>query len=219
MKLESKNSAPDGGEWTIKAAGLTQQGQVREDNEDAFLLSTEQGLYLVNDGMGGTTAGKAISNAVVEVLPVQLNELIQEATIYESTQMASILGKAIAMLSDELLERSSKDRSLCGAGAAVISCWLLNGIAAMVHMGDCRLYRLRSNHFEKLTDDHNIAALLLQMGHIDEKEALKHPGRHMLTRFVGMKPEAQPDMSALEVVPGDKLLLCSDGWFVGSSQR
>jgi PPM family protein phosphatase len=219
MNTEPKFAAPGGG-WRINAAGLTDRGRLRENNEDAFSITPELGLYLVSDGMGGARAGQVASAAAARALPPQLDKLFRQRAPAGLAEMDAVLGEAVALLSDELLDRSSADPALRGAGATVVACWFLDGSAALVHMGDSRAYRLRDGRLECLTIDHTVTALLLQLKQIDEIEALEHPGRHALTRYVGMEPAAQPETAVLEINPGDRYLLCSDGlWGVVEEQK
>lgn len=220
MKIEPKFAAPGGGPWRISTAGLTDRGRGLDNNEDAFSLSFELGLYLVSDGIGVAGAGQTASAAVARGLPPQLDRLFRQHPPAGAEEMAALLGEAVALLSNELLACSSADPALRGAGATVVACWLVDGAAALVHMGDSRAYRLRRGRMECLTGDHTVAALLLQMGQIEEKEAPEHPGRHALTRYVGMEPAAQPEAVTLDIGPGDRLLLCSDGlWGAVEQER
>lgn len=220
MNYELKEADPGGGFWNISAAGLTDVGQVRENNEDTFSLSPQLGLYLVSDGMGGTKAGQAASAVVAQVLPSQLDALLSRRFPDDGEEMAEILGEAASMISNEFLARSSNEPALSGAGAAVVACWFLDNSAALVHMGDSRAYRLRNGQLERLTNDHTVTELLLKLGKIDETEALEHPGRHALTKYVGMEPAAQPEAAVLDVRLGDRMLLCSDGlWGVVEEEK
>lgn len=220
MTHDEINQGAGADRWSLKVAALTHRGQVREKNEDAFSLNPRLGLYLVSDGMGGTKAGQAVADAVSRVLPLQLEELCQQGAPGDATESALLLGKAITRFNWELLSRAAVNPAMNGSGATVAACWIHKNIAVLAHLGDSRIYRMRGGRLEKLTTDHNVAALLLQMGRIDETEAMVHPGRHTLTRYVGMKPEAHPDTAILDVSPGDRMLLCSDGlWGVVEHDR
>jgi protein phosphatase len=64
---------------------------------------------------------------------------------------------------------------------------------------------------ERLTEDHTIVSLLLELGQITKKEAKNHPSHHVITRYVGMDGRQGPDINLITLKPGDRLLLCSDG--------
>jgi PPM family protein phosphatase len=211
MNHDNSALGPPGHHWNVSAAGLTHRGRVRENNEDSYALAPGLGLYLVSDGMGGVRAGEVASAITARTLPLHLERLLKLSPPAGGAEMAALLGEAITALNDELLDRSSREPAWRGAGATVVACWFSGGRAALAHMGDSRAYRLRDGRLERLTRDHTVVNLLLEMGKIDKREARRHPGIHILTRHVGMQPTALPETAALEVEAGDRLLLCSDG--------
>ncbi len=219
MNQQSKLISPGGGPFKISAAGLTDRGRVRENNEDAFSLNHELGLYLVADGMGGMKGGQAVSTSIAKAFPIQLAAFYRRRP-HNQKEMALLFGEALAAFSDEILARSSADPALRGAGAAIVACWVNDGGAVLAHMGDSRAYRLRDGNLELMTVDHTIAALLLKLGKINEEEAAKHSGRHALTCYVGMEPAALPETTELDLVVDDRFLLCSDGlWGAVSEEK
>jgi|GEM_PF-507026 len=211
MSNQAKLVSPGGGPFKISAAGLTDRGRVRENNEDVFSLNSELGLYLVADGMGGVQGGQAVATSIARAFPAQLAAFYREHPPHNQKEMARLFGEALASFSDEILARSATNPALRGAGAAIVACWINDGDAALAFMGDCRAYLLRDGNLKLLTSDHTIAALLLKLNKIDEKEASLHPGRHALTCYVGMEPAALPETAALDLHSSDRLLLCSDG--------
>ncbi len=191
---------------TLSAAGLSDIGNVREKNEDAFLVDPDRGLFVVADGMGGHRGGATAAQAVIKHFPALLDR-----------HVADTRGRVGAALRGSILElsaliRAAGDRSPENRGmGATIACLLFRGDRAFVaHMGDSRVYLWR-RAMSALTQDHSLTALLVREGAISRREAERHPGRGQLTRYIGMEQEIYPDVSRTEVRPGDRFLLCTDG--------
>lgn len=191
---------------TLAVAGLSDIGNVRETNEDAFLVDPDRGLFVVADGMGGHRGGATAAQAVVKHFPLLLDRYI-----------ANTGGRVGVALRGSILElsaliRAAGDRSPENRGmGTTLACLLFKGDRAfVVHMGDSRVYRWRRG-IRALTRDHSLTALLVREGEISRRAAERHPGRGQLTRYVGMEQEIFPDVSRIEVRPGDRFLLCTDG--------
>jgi serine/threonine protein phosphatase PrpC len=114
-------------------------------------------------------------------------------------------------LSEQLRKESQGAPGLAGIGSTVVLALLHAGHAIVSHLGDSRAYLLHAGRLKQLTNDHTIAQLLADRGEIRPAEVASHPSRSQLTRFVGMSTEAMPDTECVELTPGDRLLLCTDG--------
>lgn len=189
----------------IKAYGLTDKGKVRENNEDNFYIDADSGFFVVSDGIGGGQAGEKASEVVVKILPVQLKISLN------FSDADGALEKAIKILSHQLCQYAGEEEELEGAGATVVACLIRDGTAWIGHMGDSRAYLLRKGIFEQLTEDHSVVAIMLNLGQITKRQARRHPARHTITRYAGMKGEVYPDIRAFSLNAGDKILLCTDG--------
>lgn len=194
----------------VRASGLTDTGKSREQNEDAFAICDDLGLYIVSDGMGGAQSGELASALVTQALPAEIGAPL-DGTPSPESELAQRLTEAIGRLSRQMHEQSLQDSRLAGMGATVVACLVREGAAVLAHMGDSRAYLFREGVLERLTEDHALGETLLRMGQISEEEAKEHPGRHMLTRNVGMAGGAGPEVGLLTLKEGDRLLLCSDG--------
>jgi len=191
---------------TLAAAGLSDIGNVRETNQDAFLVDLDRGLFVVADGMGGHRGGATAAHAVIEHFPALLDRYVADT----GGRVGVALRGSILELSSMIRmagERSPENRGM----GTTIACLLFTGDMAFVaHMGDSRVYLWRRG-MRALTRDHSLTALLVREGEISQRAAARHPGRGQLTRFVGMEQEIYPDVSRIEVRPGDRFLLCTDG--------
>lgn len=200
--------------FTIRAAGATDIGCVRELNEDAFWADAQNGVFIVADGLGGRHGGDTASRMVVEVLPGILQGRTADLSIAAmgtEPNDCSILEAGILEVSQAIREAGEKNPAILGMGATVLSVWVVGRHANIAHMGDSRAYILRGGGLWQLTEDHSMVGTLLRHGEISAQEAMDHPARGRLTRFAGMVPAAEPALQNLALRVGDRLLLCTDG--------
>jgi len=204
-------------QWVLWAVGavvsllLADIVMVRQSNEDAYFVDVRGGLFIVSDGMGGHQAGDLASKAVVEILPRMIKQRFAELANMTRTSIRNVLRDAIADLSSELHLSSRDQAGLKGMGATVVLALVKNDRVYIAHLGDSRAYILRRNHLARLTNDHNVADILLRRGEITWREAKCHPARSQLTQHMGMEGYAHPGVRSFALKEGDRILLCSDG--------
>jgi PPM family protein phosphatase len=188
----------------IIAEGLSDIGKKRKDNQDAFGVEEDLGFFIVADGIGGLERGSFASKYVVS----ELCKSIREKRCDKAKK-----NEVLTFINDSISELSNTLNAFEGGniGSTIVLALLLGRSAYMAHLGDSRAYLLRGNILKRLTKDHNLASLLLDEGVINSRDALSHPLRHVLTKFVGMK-NATPDIEVILLEPGDRLLLCTDGF-------
>ncbi len=192
---------------SIRSAGNTHQGSVREHNEDALIVDPKWGLYAVLDGMGGAASGDVAANKARDVIHEYVRA--RRGSMAARPLLEAAINAASAAVHGEAQRR--KDRR--GMGTTVVACLLDGRRATVAHVGDSRAYLLRDGHLHRLTNDHTIVAELVARGAIAPDEADRHAYKNVLSRNVGAKPAASPDVSEVELQPGDRLLLCSDGLY------
>lgn len=195
----------------ITHAGLSDVGRVRQENEDRWFADAKQGLYLVADGMGGSIAGGVAAQIVVQVLPRLLRPKLDGVKTFDDPGIAEHVIAVIVELSDRLRNESKLQFGGRVAGSTVVLAVVREHRAIIAHLGDSRAYLLHDANLQPLTRDHSIVQLLLDTGELTAEEARQHPARGQLTRHVGMQSEPLPDATVVDLVPGDRLLLCSDG--------
>ncbi|MBI3099513.1 MAG: serine/threonine-protein phosphatase [Planctomycetes bacterium] len=205
----------------LEGEGLTDRGRCRPENEDAFALLPERGLFIVSDGMGGAHAGGLASRMVVAALPLMLERRLQTTRLENARTHRSWLGQAKAIcsairdsileLSRALREQSAGQPGFAGMGATVVLALSHRGHLFFANMGDSRLYLLRRKTLKRLTEDHSIVGILLRGKRITEAEARCHPARGKLSRYVGMEGLVYPDVRFTKLTMGDRFLLCTDG--------
>lgn len=177
-------------------------GHVRKINEDAFLDAQEQGLWAVADGMGGHSRGDRASQAIVDALqgfkasPVALHSV-------------NDLLARLSLANEEC--RSLADGQVMGSTVAAL--YLDGNTAHLLWAGDSRIYLHRRGLFTQLTDDHSLVQELHRLGELTADEAENHPSSNVITRAIGVAEEIEIQVRQMEIEPGDRFMLCSDGLF------
>lgn len=186
-------------------------GRVRSENQDAWSADEASGLFLVADGMGGSNAGGIAAKAVAELLSARIAQRTASLRKRRAKSLPDELRETIRDFSAQLRERAKSDARLKGMGAALVLALSRGRSLYVAHLGDSRAYLLQSGRLKRLTEDHNIVALLLRMGKITTEQAKVHPNRHALSRFVGMEGNATAEVTKFMPRSGARLLLCTDG--------
>jgi serine/threonine protein phosphatase PrpC len=220
------------------AYGMTDVGPVRSTNEDNFLIDEELDLVIIGDGMGGHDAGEIASAEAIMAIRDFLRKSLttsgddnddtipsagmlhlrprptspdSDATWSDETMPAVItLFDAVEFANDRLFARNNAGESVegRGMGTTLTGFWKSfdNGPLVVFHVGDSRLYRYRPGDLALLTRDHTLYQQAIESGAIDNL-----PARNLLLQAVGPYPSVKPDVQSHAVVPGDLLMLCTDG--------
>lgn len=189
----------------MRVGSLTDIGRIRNNNEDALGVDLDRGVFVVADGMGGHNAGEVASKQAVEVI---INAMI-EREVGESA--ADALRRSVATANAQIAAASQSDHSLKGMGTTVVAALVENGHFTIAHVGDSRAYLVRDGRIRQLTEDHSMVAELVKTGVISPEAAETHPYRSAISRSLGQFREVETDTLDLEWLPGDWVLLCTDG--------
>jgi len=190
--------------FKIVSASLSDKGKVRASNQDSGYSGVN--LYLVADGMGGH-AGGDIASALATQLVAKVDDVYPD-----SDQAIDSLLTAMREANKNLSATVDQFSYLAGMGTTMDAVLFTDGIANIAHIGDSRVYLLRDSKMIQITKDHTFVQQLIDSGKITEEEALYHPRRNVILRVLGdTSEEPEFDIHQLEVMPGDRLLLCSDG--------
>lgn len=187
----------------LRYAARSDVGRVRAKNDDSAYVGRH--LAVVADGMGGHAGGDVASAAtVLDMLHLDHGDYDGDA----GTVLADEIQTANSLLS-ELVHINPK---LAGMGTTVTALLLAEGKLHFAHIGDSRAYRLRRGEFEQVSIDHTFVQRLIDEGRLRPEEAETHPHKNVLMRVLG-DVDASPelDLATLEVEPGERWLLCSDG--------
>jgi PPM family protein phosphatase len=198
----------------LAAHGVTHPGHVRRKNEDCYLADDELGLYLVLDGMGGHNAGDVASAMARDVIA-------REVRAHSGRKPPSpVLEAALRAASAAVFGEARRNRDLTGMGTTAVAVLMAGERRAVIaHVGDSRAYVLRGGRLRLLTRDHTVVAELLARGALSSSEAAVHPYKSVLSRNLGGRSDARVDLTDLELEPGDRVLLCSDGLSGFASQE
>ncbi|MFH1464926.1 MAG: Stp1/IreP family PP2C-type Ser/Thr phosphatase [Pseudomonadota bacterium] len=201
----------------VRAFGGTHPGQVREHNEDAFLIDERNGVFVVADGMGGHQAGEVASQLVIGEVSRQARELSaavrQQAMASADGRRAALqtLPRVIAEANRLVYGDARKHAAHRGMGTTVVLFMPVGEEAYVCHVGDSRLYLLRGDGLFQVTEDHSLVNRLVRQGQLTPEEAQRHPHKNLITRCVGIQAEVEVDTLYLDLQAGDRFLLCSDG--------
>lgn len=186
--------------------GVSDPGLVRQVNQDAYYIDPKGRFFIVADGMGGHAGGQEASWIATKVIQSYLNEN------WNSPQESpELLEAAFAKANQGILQdqREHPERSDMGTTAVVVL--FRKQQPWVAHVGDSRLYRLRGSKLEQITEDHTWVAKATKAGVLTPLQARIHPWRHMLSQCLGREDLSQVEIQPMDVVEGDRLLLCSDG--------
>lgn len=181
----------------------THVGKVRYNNEDSLIV-IEPNTFVVADGMGGAQAGEVASQMLVETVK---SFLAETPPPYDE----KILSRAITLANDRILEMARRNQNYRGMGTTATILSLDGRQAYFAHVGDSRIYRLRNNFLEQITEDHSYVETLVRRGELTPEEARVHPMKNVLIQAVGAVDELFIDTASFNVEGGDTYLLCTDG--------
>lgn len=188
----------------MQAEAMTNVGLVRKENEDNYLVSIDRGLFVVADGMGGHAGGQLASSLAVSAIA-------EEIKLINSENIGTQLSKALLKANEIILYEGKQSQQYAGMGTTVTAALISGYDLYVAHIGDSRAYLFRADKLEQLTQDHSLVNELFQKGSITLAEKQNHPQRNILTRAVGAQENLRIDEVVYELVPGDLLLLCTDG--------
>lgn len=186
------------------SSGRSDVGRVRVSNQDSGYAG--QYLLVVADGMGGHAGGDVASHIAV-------NHLLELDRDFTTVAAASKALRARIMSANKMIvDVVDNYPQLSGLGTTLSVVLRVGSKAVVAHIGDSRIYRLRSGQLTQITQDHTFVQHLIDSGQITEAEAAVHPRRSVLMRVLG-DVDAHPniDVFTVDLLPNDTWVLCSDG--------
>lgn len=206
------------------AYGVSDVGLVRKSNQDNFLIDTDIGLVAVADGMGGQEGGEIASHTALEALRTGIARALEDANqaseskrndpdaTWQDPNGSAVLAiyNAVEFANARVYAANvGNDRTEGGGmGTTLTGFWRRHGGGPLIvfHVGDSRLYRLRNGELSILTRDQTLYQQALEAGESDNL-----PARNLLLQAIGPLETVTPDVATCNCLPGDLLMVCSDG--------
>jgi PPM family protein phosphatase len=201
-------------ELTVRVGAATDTGPVREQNEDAVLISepdpqmleTNGLLLAVADGMGGYQRGEVASRIAVETL----REVYYGSPIGEN-EIPDRLKRAFRTANERIFEDGSAEGQQNMMGTTLVAAVVKNNDLTLANVGDSRGYLVRANNVNQVTQDHSLVAEQVAAGAMTAEEARESQHRNIITRALGHRNRVDVDIFEIRLLADDRLVLTSDG--------
>ncbi|MFZ9886902.1 MAG: PP2C family protein-serine/threonine phosphatase [Myxococcota bacterium] len=201
-----------------RSHGQTDVGRVRLHNEDAFLIDDHTGLYVVADGMGGHAAGEVASAEAIDQIHAMVKNqygvvqaYLREPSVPAASAVCRLLEAAVQAATYMVFGLAEQDPARRGMGTTISTLLVAGQHAFVAQVGDSRVYHGRKGQVVQLTEDHTLVNLQVKMGLLTPEQAKTAAHGNIITRAVGLYDYVEVDTVDVEVQPGDRFLLCSDG--------
>ncbi|UCE04919.1 MAG: serine/threonine-protein phosphatase, partial [bacterium] len=190
----------------------------RSVNEDFCGIFEEDGLAIVCDGMGGHNAGANASRLAVTTIrymylfldPIVHDQITKDLIALDLNVASRLIG-SVRLANRNVYNKSIRDPNLKGMGTTVSALAIRNGVAVVAHVGDSRIYRIRQDSMDLLTEDHTWVNELIQDQEIDHEQAKQFEKQNVITRALGLAGSIKIDMGIEPIRQGDLFLICTDG--------
>lgn len=208
----------------LTALGLSDVGRKRTNNEDSYLLNEDLHLYVVADGMGGHAGGGTASRIAVQTIEEKLlgarangADPFAERRPLEDSDIPVHFRESVEAACYNIFHTARREPHLAGMGTTVSALLLgesdRSGIvdAYLAHVGDSRIYLVRGDLLQQISEDHSLVNEQIKAGVITPEEARHSRFKNIITRSVGFEEDVLVDVMGLRAEPGDVFVLCSDG--------
>jgi protein phosphatase len=195
----------------ITAHGLTDVGQQRDHNEDAFACDDGMGLYIVCDGMGGHASGEVASSLAVSEVMRLVGERLHAAGSGEVSE--ALIRDAVGYANERVFVQGMKDAKTEGMGTTIVALLPRPEEIVLAHVGDSRIYRLNlTGRLDLLTRDHSLLNEKIDAGELSTADEIAgFTQTNVISRALGVSDVVKVDTRRVPRRPGDVFLLCTDG--------
>jgi protein phosphatase len=210
----------------ISIGSATSPGRVRERNEDRFLVQhltwaepdhyREIALVIVADGVGGEAAGDRAAAMVMSQVGSYLGALMVSAVSGQlqdasPERLTRSINESLAGANRNVFEAAKLDPACRGMAATAAAAIVWDGQVLIGHVGDCRVYHHHAGQLTQVTKDQTLVERMVELGTLTKEEAANHPARNQVTQAMGKSQSVHPASYRLALVPGDCLVVASDG--------
>lgn len=204
--------------FRLSCAAKTDLGLKRKANEDSLYADQDLGLFMVLDGIGGHQAGEVASRMGLATIKENVMNRLknhdgQMIVDYnpDLSREANILIDSLISANKTIFDAANTEKKFQGMGTTVATLLAGKNNVAIAHVGDSRIYLIRDNSIECLTEDHSLVMEQLKRGLITEEQAEKSDLKNIITQALGADSIVTPSVDELVPIKGDIFLLCSDG--------
>jgi protein phosphatase len=191
---------------------------VRTNNEDSYQVVPPLQLFVLADGMGGEAHGEVASSLAVETVVKHCLEGQENPSAPLTgeakpglTEKSRRLASAVHLANQKVFASAAEHAEQRGMGATLTAAWIDDMNLSVGHVGDSRVYLLRTGVLQQLTSDHSLVAEQVRRGILTASEAESSTMQNVLLRALGTQPQVEVDIEQVALFPNDVLLLCSDG--------
>ncbi|MBQ8894205.1 MAG: Stp1/IreP family PP2C-type Ser/Thr phosphatase [Clostridia bacterium] len=192
----------------MKIIGNSDVGSVRQQNQDAYLIyqpEPDVGLAVVCDGMGGARGGLQASSLAIQTV----RAYFEVHSLAEDQKKA--FSEIVQLANRNVYNEAYENAELSGMGTTLVAAWVHKDQVCFANVGDSRGYHITNGNIRQITKDHSAVQELVDSGHLTERQAKIHPNKNIITRAIGVEDEVEHDFFSLTALPGDIIILCSDG--------
>jgi protein phosphatase len=203
----------------LRYFGHTDVGLAREHNEDSHLADPDLGVFVVADGVGGRAKGEVASQETVELIwewlkrnEVLIHDVAEGNATERAGQLCQVVRGAIqnaCYMVHSMGELDPEHRGMSTTASVFLAC---GNVGVVGQVGDSRVYLVRQNEVAQLTEDHTLINYQLKHGLITPEQASTSRAKNVITRAVGHKDYVEVDTLPIPLFPGDRVILCSDGF-------
>ena len=210
-----------GFEDNVRFFAATDVGRVRDHNEDNYLVDKKLALFVVADGMGGHAAGEVASAIAVRTVHDEVKKERQLIDDYQAgksgagrvtaREILNLLEFAVQRACARVHEEAQGDQQKRGMGTTLSALLIVGHKGFIAHVGDSRIYMMRGPKVQQITEDHTVFNELIKRGKLTREQIDKVAHKNAITRAVGVYERVEIDTLLVELLPGDRFLLATDG--------
>jgi len=192
----------------MKAFAITDVGRARLMNQDFVYCSQKPvgslpNIFIVADGMGGHKAGDMASSFTVETF-------IKIVEASDEKNQITLIDETIRTVNDKLIQKSKESEDYEGMGTTLVVATIIGNVLHVANVGDSRLY-VMSEELQQITRDHSLVEEMIALGELERKHARTHEQKNIITRAIGGSGVVMADFFTIDIKPGDRIIMCSDG--------